>query len=79
VFYLYPTRGKPVLAFRTISLEQVAALDLDSLEQELMALGCVRAHAKTTPIRLYLDQHNDQATFDQLYAILRDLMEKHRV
>jgi hypothetical protein len=33
---------------------------------------------RTTPIRLHLDRYNDQETFDQLYGILRDVIEKHR-
>jgi len=36
--------------------------------------GCTRANRKSTPIELVLTGHNDQATFDRLYAILQDLM-----
>jgi uncharacterized protein (TIGR02391 family) len=79
VFYLITIRGKPMLAFRNASLEQVVGLDLDSLEQDLLRAGCVRVGVKTTRIRLYLDRYNDQEAFDELYRILRDLMEKHRV
>ena len=79
IFYLRTIRGKPLLAFRSVSLAQVAGIDLESLEQKLVQAGCVRVGVKTTPIRLYLDRHNNQDTFDRLYTILGDLMDKHRV
>jgi uncharacterized protein (TIGR02391 family) len=79
IFYLMTIRGTPMLAFRSASLARVAGLDLDSLEQRLMEAGCVRVGVKTTPIRLYLDRHSDEKTFNRLYGILQDLMEKHRV
>jgi uncharacterized protein (TIGR02391 family) len=79
VFYLNATGGKPRIEFRCISLEKVVGLDLDTLEEELLQLGCVRVGLKTVPIWLYLNQHNDQETFDQLYRVLHDLMDRHRV
>jgi hypothetical protein len=79
LFYLQASQEKPMLSFRTPSLGQVVGLDAESLEQDLLQLGCVRVRAKSTPIRLHIDRHNAQETFAQLYRLLRDLMEKHRV
>jgi hypothetical protein len=52
-------------------------LDIKQLEDRLIRVGCIRTAAKGTPIRLFLDQHNDQHTFDRLYEILEELIEKH--
>jgi uncharacterized protein (TIGR02391 family) len=79
VLYVHASGGKPVLSFRTVSLAQVVGLDVDSLQRELLQLGCIRVAAKTTPIRLHLDRYNDQKTFDQLLGVLRDMMDRHRV
>ena len=77
VFYLYATKGKPVLAFNSKMLALVVRLDIGQLEADLLQAGCTRTVAKQSPIKLFLSERNDQATFDRLYEILRDLMEKH--
>jgi hypothetical protein len=79
VLYLYATKDKPVIALHISGLSQVVGLDIDQLESDLLQAGCVRVAAKTTPIRLFLDQHTNQRTFERLYNILRDLMEEHRI
>jgi hypothetical protein len=55
-------------------LSLVGDLDAEDLQARLLAAGCTRASSKSTPIELVLTGHNDQATFDRLYAILQDLM-----
>jgi len=78
VFYL--TRGdEPTLAFRWDMLAKVQDLDIEQLETKLLETGCRRLPKTTTPITLFLKEHNDQATFDRLVEILTDLMAKHRV
>jgi uncharacterized protein (TIGR02391 family) len=81
VFYLAVPGGDPVLSFRTgpDGLVNVVGLDVDQLESDLLHAGCVRVAAKSTPIRLFLNQQNSQDTLDRLYEILQDLMKKHRV
>jgi uncharacterized protein (TIGR02391 family) len=79
MFYLTASKGEPKLTFRSISLAHVVGLDIDSLEQTLLQLGATRVRAKTTPIRLNLNRYNDQETFDRLFGILRDLMDRHHV
>ncbi len=79
VLYLLVTKGKPVIAFNIGGLSQVIRLDIDQLEADLLQAECVRVAAKGTPIRLLLDRNTDQHTFDRLYNILQDLMEKHRI
>jgi uncharacterized protein (TIGR02391 family) len=79
VLYLSVYAGKPVVIFNSAGLSRVERLDVDQLETELVQAGCTRTAAKDTPIRLFLDQRNDQHAFDRLYEILRNLMKKHRV
>jgi uncharacterized protein (TIGR02391 family) len=79
VLYVHAVGGKPVVSFRTSSLRQVVGVDVDSLERDLLQLGCERAAAKTTPVRLDLDRHNDQSVFDRVFDQLRGMMEQHRV
>lgn len=79
VLYLSVYAGKPVVIFNSAGLSRVERLDVDQLETELVQAGCTRTAAKDTPIRLFLDQYDDQETFDRLYKVLQDLMEKHRV
>jgi hypothetical protein len=79
VLYLTVSGGKPMIAFQRAGLSRVVGLDIDQLEANLLQSGCVRVAAKNTPIRLFLNQHNDQDTFDHLYEILRSLLEKHHV
>ncbi len=78
VLYLGSSAGKPMLMFHSAGLSRVVGLDIGQLEAELLQAGCIRVVAKTTPIRLPLAEHNDQATFDRLYTILQGLMERHR-
>lgn len=75
VLYLTVSGGKPIIAFHSAGLSRVVGLDIDRLEGNLLQSGCVRVAAKSTPIRLFLNQHNDQDTFDRLYEILRSLTE----
>ena len=79
VFYLYAQKGKPIVAFNSKMLTLVVGLDIEPLEADLLQAGCTRTVAKQTPIKLFLSERNDQATFDRLYEILGGLMEKHRV
>jgi hypothetical protein len=80
IFYLLLVRKKPVLAFSSKMLSQVVGLDIQQLESDLLQAGCTHhVGVKATPIRLFLSERNDQAIFDRLFEILRDLMEKHRV
>lgn len=79
VLYLSVYAGSPVIIFNSAGLSRVERLDIDELETKLIQAGCTRTAAKDTPIRLFLDQRSDQGTFERLYEILRDLMEKHRV
>ena len=78
IFYVSMGRGQPVLAFNSRQLSRVIGLDLGSLEKSLLELGCTRRALKETPIRLSLLEHSDDDTFDRLYGILRDLIEKYR-
>ena len=80
VFYVAVPGGDPVLSFRTgpDGLANVVGLDVDQLESDLLQAGCTRVAAKSTPIRLFLNQQNSQDTFDCIYGILHDLMEVHR-
>lgn len=76
VFYL--RKGtEPTLRFRMDRMRWVKDLDADRLEAKLLAAGCRRVARKTTPIELVLTQRNDQITFDRLYEILKDLVQKH--
>jgi len=79
VFYLYATKGKPVVAFNSKMLTLVVGLEIEPLEADLLQAGCTRTVAKQSPIKLLLSEQNDQATFDRLYEILGGLMDKHRV
>jgi uncharacterized protein (TIGR02391 family) len=78
ILYLSVVADRPIVAFNSGGLSQVVGLDVTQLEGKLIQAGCRRTAAKSTPIRLLLDEHNNQSTFDRLYEILRDLMEKHR-
>jgi uncharacterized protein (TIGR02391 family) len=78
IFYLTFSGGKPMLSFNSKMLSNVVGLDIKQLETDLLQARCTRTAAKQTPIRLFLSEYDDQATFDRLYEILRDLMEKHR-
>jgi uncharacterized protein (TIGR02391 family) len=78
VLYLTLYEGKPALLFNSGGLSRVVGLDINQLEAELLQAGCTRTAAKDTPIRLLMSEKNDQATFDRLYEILQDLMQKHR-
>jgi uncharacterized protein (TIGR02391 family) len=78
IFYLSIKRERPMLAFNSKMLARVIGLDIKQLKTDLLQVRCIRTAAKRTPIRLFLSEYNDQATFDRLYEILRDLMEKHR-
>jgi hypothetical protein len=78
IFYLTITREKRVaLAFNTPYLENVPGLDRKQLEQNLLDAGCVRVGTKLRPIWLFLDEHNDEATFERIYGIVRNLMERY--
>lgn len=78
IFYLTMDHAKrPALAFNTPYLAKVPGLDQKELERALLGSGCVRAGTKPRPIWLYLDTHNDEATFDRIYKIVRDLVMKH--
>jgi uncharacterized protein (TIGR02391 family) len=79
LFYLMVRANKPMISFSTYTLARVVGLDMKQLETDLMQAGCLRDPAKATSIRLLLDQHNDQGTFDRLSRILQELMDKHRV
>lgn len=79
IFYLTLIRKKPVLAFSSKILSQVVELEIQQLEADLLQAGCTRVGVKDTPIRLFLSERNDQATFDRFYEILRGLMDKHCV
>ena len=78
VLYFHNT-ANPQLRFRMDRLPMVKDLDIDELEEALLAAGCTRANRKTTPVELILTRRNDQAIFDRLYEILGDLMRKHRI
>ena len=77
VFYLNMDQ-EPALGFNIVPLSRVPGLDAEALSARLLQEGCVRAPGKDVTVRLVLAEHNDQPTFDRLYEILRDLMEKHR-
>jgi uncharacterized protein (TIGR02391 family) len=79
VLYLTLYGGKPALLFNSGGLSRVVGLDVKQLEAELLQAGCTRTAAKDTSIRLLMSEKNDQATFDRLYEILQDLMQKHGV
>lgn len=79
VFYLYMSGGEPVFAFRTGSggLVCVPGFNTTKIEARLLDAGCVQVSAKSTPIRLNLENRNEQSVFDQLIAILNDLLEEY--
>jgi uncharacterized protein (TIGR02391 family) len=78
VLYLSVVTDGPIVTFNSAGLSRVVGLDIVQLEGKLIQAGCRRTAAKDTPIRLFLNEHNDQGTFDRLYEILQELMEKHR-
>jgi uncharacterized protein (TIGR02391 family) len=78
LFYLAISADKPMVAFSTDTLSRVKDLDMKQLEASLIQAGCTRASAKGTSLRLSLDEHNDQETFDRLIEILRELMDRHQ-
>jgi hypothetical protein len=71
----YQTRLDPPAADRRVA--HPAKDKADQLEAKLLATGCRRVARKTTPIELVLTQRNDQITFDRLYEILKDLVQRH--
>ncbi len=79
IFYLSKSASNPMLQFHSAGFKCIVGLDTEQVEADLMQAGCVRTAAKGTPIRLFLFEHNDQATFDRIYEILRALIEKHGV
>ncbi len=79
IFYLSKSASNPMLQFHSAGFKCIVGLDTQQVEADLMQAGCVRTAAKGTPIRLFLFEHNDQATFDRIYEILRALIEKHGV
>ncbi|MBN1811806.1 MAG: TIGR02391 family protein [Anaerolineae bacterium] len=76
VFYLTTTQS-PVLGFNMGALACVPGLDVERLASQLVQAGCSRVPSKDFSIQLILPDRNDQATFDHLYDILRDLVQKH--
>jgi uncharacterized protein (TIGR02391 family) len=76
VFYL-TKRKSPTLAFNIGPLRRVPSLDVEQLETQLLRGRCTRFAEKDISIQLILQEQNDQATFDRLYEILKDLVEKH--
>jgi hypothetical protein len=78
VFYIGAVRGNPTIAFNSAYLSNVPGLDIEELESDLLEAGCVRYPSVQRPIRLFLVERNDQATFDRLFEILRDLVQEHR-
>jgi hypothetical protein len=78
VFYLERTHA-PVLSFSISALRCVPGLDAEALAGRLLQAGCSRAPSKDFPVQLLLSEQNDQSTFDRLYDILRDVVEKHSV
>lgn len=79
IFYLSKSANNPRLQFHSAGFRHIVGLDIERVEADLLQAGCVRVSAAGTPIRLFLSEHNDQATFDRLYEILRALMDKHGV
>jgi hypothetical protein len=76
IFYLTTTEA-PVLGFNMGALAHVPGLDPEGLASQLVQAGCTRVRAKELSIQLMLPEQNDQATFERLYEILRELVEKH--
>jgi len=79
IFYLSKSANNPRLQFHSAGFKHIVGLDIEQIETDLLQAGCVRVSAAGTPIRLFLSEHNDQATFDRIYEILRALIEKHGV
>ena len=77
VFYLTSGRS-PKLAFNTGSLVNVPNLDVEQLIGRLLQAGCSSTSALKS-IPLVLEERNDEATFERIYGILKELMEKHGV
>jgi hypothetical protein len=78
VFYLCMAEV-PILSFNIGALKRVPGLDTEALAGLLLQAGCTRSPSKDFPIQLLLPERNDQGTFDRLYDILWDLVEKHGV
>jgi uncharacterized protein (TIGR02391 family) len=78
VFYFVRSRDRPpTLDFPTGGLSGVINFDRAFLEERLLEVGCNRMPRKINAISLALAQHNDQATFDRLYEVIREHIERY--
>lgn len=69
----------PQLSIASRLLAKAVGFDVRAFEASLLSIGCRHVAAKDTPIRFMLAETNDQASFDALEGILRDLVERHGV
>ncbi len=79
VFYFVRTgKDAPTIDFPMGGdLRKVVDFDREHMEQRLLEVGCERVARKMNTIRLVLTERNDQATFDRLYDVIREYVERY--
>ena len=58
-------------------LRKVVDFDREHMEQRLLEVGCERVARRMNTVRLVLTERNDQATFDRLYDVIREYVERY--
>jgi uncharacterized protein (TIGR02391 family) len=79
VFYFVRTgKDAPTIDFPMGGdLRKVVDFDREHMEQRLLEVGCERVARRMNTIRLVLTERNDQATFDRLYDVIREYVERY--